>query len=122
MKNTTATDGLTRRQIQTLRLIADGYTNRQIAGLLSIKLKTVEKHRQSLMDKLDIHQVANFTRYAVSNGIVEVNWPPRWTLAGFFGQKGGRKCGGLSWLAKWPGQWERKWARGEFAQQQPVLD
>lgn len=76
MKNTTATDRLTRRQIQTLRLIAGGYTNRQIAGLLSIKLKTVEKHRQGLMDKLDIHQVATLTRYAVSNGIVEVNWPP----------------------------------------------
>jgi two-component system response regulator len=67
----TAGPSLTRRQTEVVRLIADGYSNRQIARLLCVSIKTVEKHRQALMDKLDIHEVANLTRYAVSNGLVE---------------------------------------------------
>jgi two-component system response regulator len=58
-------------QTEVVRLIADGYSNRQIARLLCVSIKTVEKHRQSLMDKLDIHEVATLTRYAVSSGLVE---------------------------------------------------
>jgi DNA-binding CsgD family transcriptional regulator len=66
---------LTRRQTQLLRLIADGYLTREIARLLRISRKTAEKHRQSLMDKLDIHEVASLTRYAVSSGAVPSNLP-----------------------------------------------
>ena len=66
---------LTSRQTQLLKLIADGYLNREIARLLRISRKTVEKHRQSLMDKLDIHEVASLTRYAVSSGAVPSNLP-----------------------------------------------
>jgi len=62
---------LTRRQTEVVRLIADGYSNRQIARLLCVSIKTVEKHRQLLMDKLDIHEVATLTRYAVYSGLVE---------------------------------------------------
>jgi DNA-binding NarL/FixJ family response regulator len=70
---TKSADGprLTKRQTEVVRLIADGYSNRQIARLLCVSIKTVEKHRQSLMDKLDIHEVATLTRYAVSSGLVE---------------------------------------------------
>ncbi|MBC8094585.1 MAG: response regulator transcription factor [Akkermansiaceae bacterium] len=62
---------LTPRESETLRLIAGGFSTKQIATLLSIKEKTAEKHRQALMNKLDIHKVAVLTRYAVANGVVE---------------------------------------------------
>ena len=62
---------LTDRQMDVVQLIAEGYSNKQMAGLLCISIKTVEKHRQALMDKLNIHQVATLTRYAVSHRLVE---------------------------------------------------
>jgi DNA-binding NarL/FixJ family response regulator len=67
---------LSGRQTQTLQLIAEGYVTREIARLLRISRKTAEKHRQSLMDKLDIHEIASLTRYAVSCGIVPSNRAP----------------------------------------------
>jgi DNA-binding NarL/FixJ family response regulator len=62
---------LTSRQTEILQMIAEGYATKQIAGLLSLSLKTVEKHRQDLMNTLNIHNIASLTRYAVSIGIVE---------------------------------------------------
>jgi DNA-binding NarL/FixJ family response regulator len=62
---------LTTRQIEVVQLIAEGYSSKQIAGLLAVSIKTVEKHRQALMDKLDIHEIATLTRYAISCGVVE---------------------------------------------------
>lgn len=62
---------LTDRQRDVVQLIAEGYSNKQMATLLCISIKTVDKHRQSLMDRLNIHEVASLTRYAVSHGIVE---------------------------------------------------
>lgn len=77
-KSTAALE-LTSRQTQVVQLIAEGYSSKQIAGLLSVSIKTVGKHRQALMDKLDIHEIASLTRYAVSSGVVESkptsNWP-----------------------------------------------
>jgi DNA-binding NarL/FixJ family response regulator len=67
----TARPALTSRQTEVLQLIAEGYSNQKIAGVLSLSKKTVEKHRQSLMDKLDIHKVAPLICYAVSSGVVE---------------------------------------------------
>jgi DNA-binding NarL/FixJ family response regulator len=67
---------LSERQAEVLQLIAEGYCNKQIAALLFISGKTAEKHRQSLMNRLRIHKIATLTRYAVSNGIVEVNRAP----------------------------------------------
>jgi DNA-binding NarL/FixJ family response regulator len=69
---------LTSRQTEVLQLIAEGYSSKQIAVMLFLSLKTVEKHRQSLMDKLDIHEIASLTRYAISSGMVEANHPPHW--------------------------------------------
>ena len=62
---------LTSREAEVLQLIAEGKANKQIAAELSISIKTVEKHRQQVMNKLNIHDVASLTRYAISKGIVE---------------------------------------------------
>jgi DNA-binding NarL/FixJ family response regulator len=64
---------LTPRESEVLQLIAEGEGNKQIAAGLGISIKTVERHRQRLMDKLDIHDVAGLTRYAISKGLVETS-------------------------------------------------
>lgn len=64
-------DQLTSRESEVLQLIAEGYANKQIADVLGISMKTVEKHRQQLMDKLRIHNIAGLTRYAITHGMVE---------------------------------------------------
>jgi DNA-binding NarL/FixJ family response regulator len=62
---------LTSRETELLQLIAEGHANKQIAVELNISIKTVEKHRQHLMEKLDIHDIAGLTRFAIAAGIVE---------------------------------------------------
>jgi DNA-binding NarL/FixJ family response regulator len=62
---------LTSREAEVLQLVAEGLANKQIASELSISIKTVEKHRQQAMNKLNIHGVAGLTRYAISKGWVE---------------------------------------------------
>src|SRR3954462_13044023 len=62
---------LTSRESEVLQLIAEGFSNKQIAAELAISIKTVEKHRQQVMNKLNIHDVAGLTRYAISKGLVE---------------------------------------------------
>jgi DNA-binding NarL/FixJ family response regulator len=62
---------LTSRQREVLQLIAEGKANKEIAAELGIVVKTVEKHREHLMQKLDIHDTAGLTRYAISAGIIE---------------------------------------------------
>lgn len=66
---------LTMRGKEVLQLVAEGYPNRQIATILGISIKTVEKHRQYLMNSLGIHDIAGLTRYAVTHGIVENKSP-----------------------------------------------
>jgi DNA-binding NarL/FixJ family response regulator len=62
---------LTSREAEVLQLIAEGSSNKQIAAQLIISIKTVEKHRQQVMNKLNIHDVAGLTRYAISKGVIE---------------------------------------------------
>jgi DNA-binding NarL/FixJ family response regulator len=62
---------LTSREMEVLQLIAEGKANKQTASELGIGVKTVEKHREHLMAKLDIHDTAGLTRYAISAGIIE---------------------------------------------------
>lgn len=62
---------LTSREMEVLQLIAEGKANKETAGELGIGLKTVEKHREHLMEKLNIHDTAGLTRYAISAGIIE---------------------------------------------------
>lgn len=62
---------LTLREREILKLIAEGYRNKSIADLLCISIKTVEKHRENIMQKLNIHNVPALTTFAVENGLVE---------------------------------------------------
>ena len=62
---------LTSRESELLQLIAEGHVNKQIASDLRISIKTVEKHRQHLMEKLNIHEIAGLTRYAIAAGVIE---------------------------------------------------
>jgi len=62
---------LTSREMEVLQLVAEGKANKETAEELGIGLKTVEKHREHLMEKLDIHDTAGLTRYAISAGIIE---------------------------------------------------
>jgi DNA-binding NarL/FixJ family response regulator len=73
---TAAARELSSRQKEVVQLIAEGYSSNAIAGLLCVATKTVEKHRQTVMKKLDIHNIAALTRYAVSSGIVDSNYVP----------------------------------------------
>src|ERR1022692_4812444 len=63
--------GLTSRELEVIQLVAEGQANKQVAAGLNISIKTVEKHRQHLMDKLNIHDTAGLTRYAIAQGIIE---------------------------------------------------
>ena len=62
---------LTSREVEVLQLIAEGRANKESAQELHISVKTVEKHRQSLMDKLNLHDTASLTRHAIAVGIIE---------------------------------------------------
>ena len=62
---------LSSREVEVLQLIAEGKPNKQVAAELGVSFKTVDKHRQHLMAKLNIHDTAGLTRYAISTGIIE---------------------------------------------------
>ena len=62
---------LTSREMEVLQLIAEGKANKETAAELGISIKTVEKHRQNLMAKLNIHEISGLTRYAIGAGIIE---------------------------------------------------
>ena len=64
-------DQLSSREIEVLQLVAEGKVNKETATELGISIKTVEKHRQNLMKKLNIHDTAGLTRYAIATGIIE---------------------------------------------------
>lgn len=68
---------LTPREREVLQLIAEGKANKETAAELGIAIKTVEKHREHLMRKLDIHDTAGLTRYAIASGVIEVEVPTR---------------------------------------------
>jgi len=68
-KNST---GLSSREREVLQLIAEGYTNKQIAEILSISIKTVQTHRLNLMKKLDLHDRADLIKYAIQKKIIEI--------------------------------------------------
>jgi DNA-binding NarL/FixJ family response regulator len=64
-------DPLTPRELQVVKLIAEAHTNDQIAGVLGISRKTVERHRENLMAKLGMRDRVELTRYAIRRGLVE---------------------------------------------------
>jgi two-component system response regulator NreC len=72
-KTETPFDLLTDREREVLQLIAEGYTNREVAKALFISVKTVEAHRAHIMQKLNIHDVAKLVKYAIQKGLVDLN-------------------------------------------------
>ena len=66
-------DGLTPREREVLKLIAEGYSNRDIAERLVISVNTVEVHRTRLMRKLDMHKRADLVKYAIRSGLIDLN-------------------------------------------------
>jgi DNA-binding NarL/FixJ family response regulator len=69
----TGADVLTAREREVLTLIADGDTNREIADTLVISVKTVERHRENIMAKLDIHNRVELVRYAIKKGMIDAS-------------------------------------------------
>src|SRR5204862_762223 len=67
------TNRLSSREVEVLQLIAEGKPNKQVAAELGVSVKTVDKHRQYIMTKLNIHDIAGLTRYAIAEGIIESN-------------------------------------------------
>lgn len=67
-----AVDSLTSRELEVLKLVAQGEGNKQIASRLNLSIKTVEKHRSSLMRKLGLRNAAMLVTYAISNGLVNL--------------------------------------------------
>lgn len=65
-----STSTLTEREREVLQLIAEGFTNQAIGQQLQISVKTVGVHRLNLMQKLDLHNLAGLTKYAIRNGII----------------------------------------------------
>lgn len=63
-------DSLTHREREVLKLVAEGYPNKYIADYFSLSVKTVEKHRSNLMKKLDLHNAATLTAYAIKKGLI----------------------------------------------------
>jgi DNA-binding NarL/FixJ family response regulator len=64
-------DVLTPRELEVLKLIAEAYTNKQIADALFISVKTVERHRQNILDKLGMRDRVELTRYAIRRGLIQ---------------------------------------------------
>ncbi|MFQ6058798.1 MAG: response regulator [Anaerolineae bacterium] len=66
-------DELTDREREVLQLIAEGYTNKEIADLLCLSVKTVQTHRAHVMEKLNLHDKGEVIKYAIQKGIIELS-------------------------------------------------
>ncbi len=70
MKTQSSWDVVTQREREVLKLVGEGYKNKEIAQCLCVSVKTVEKHRSNIMRKLDIHTASAMTAYAIEKGLV----------------------------------------------------
>jgi DNA-binding NarL/FixJ family response regulator len=70
LKSKTTWDTVTQREREILKLLGEGYQNKEISDMLHISVKTVEKHRANIMNKLDLHNAAALTAYAIDHGLV----------------------------------------------------
>ena len=70
LKSKSALDTVTEREKQVLKLLGEGYQNKEIAELVNISVKTVEKHRANIMAKLDLHNAAALTAFAFEHGLI----------------------------------------------------
>jgi len=70
IKKKSSWDTLTQREKEVLKLVGEGYQNKEIADFLFISVKTVEKHRANIMEKLDLHSASALTAYAIEKGLI----------------------------------------------------
>ena len=70
LKSRTSWDTITPREREVLKLLGEGYQNKEISDMLHISVKTVEKHRANIMNQLDMHNAAALTAYAIEHGLV----------------------------------------------------
>jgi DNA-binding NarL/FixJ family response regulator len=66
-----ALEPLTPRELEVLKLIAEGHTSKEIAALLVLSIKTVDRHRSNILDKLGMRDRVDLTRYAIRRGLVQ---------------------------------------------------
>lgn len=66
-------EALSTREVEVLRLLAQGYTNRQVAAALNLSVRTVETHRSNIMDKLNLRSRVELVRYAARHGIIKMD-------------------------------------------------
>jgi DNA-binding NarL/FixJ family response regulator len=71
LKSKTSLDTVTQREKEILKLLGEGYQNKEIAEMLNISVKTVEKHRANIMNKLDLHNAAALTMFAFEHGLID---------------------------------------------------
>ena len=64
---------LTDRERETLQMIAEGKSTKEIAGNMEVSVKTIETHRRNIMEKLDMHSIAELTKYAIREGVTSVD-------------------------------------------------
>jgi DNA-binding NarL/FixJ family response regulator len=64
-------DVLTRRELEVLKLVAEGHSSREIADELTITVKTVDRHRSNIMSKLDVTDRVQLARHAIRRGLIE---------------------------------------------------
>ena len=72
LKSKSALDTVTEREKEILKLLGEGYQNKEIAELVHISVKTVEKHRANIMAKLDLHNAAALTAFAFEHGLITI--------------------------------------------------
>ncbi|MEJ2164831.1 MAG: response regulator transcription factor [Desulfobacterales bacterium] len=70
LKSKTSWDTITQREREVLKLLGEGFQNKEISDMLHISVKTVEKHRANIMNKLDLHNAAALTAFAIEHGLV----------------------------------------------------
>lgn len=66
-----STDILTQREREVLQLIGEGHTNKEIANILCLSIKTVKRHKENIRNKLNIHDTASLVKYAIQKGLTE---------------------------------------------------
>jgi len=66
---------LSARETQVLGQIAEGLSNKEIAAKLGVSVRTIEKHRERIMRKLEIHSTAGLTKYAIAHGLIDMKMP-----------------------------------------------
>ena len=71
LKSKTSWDTITQREREVLKLLGEGFQNKEISDMLHISVKTVEKHRANIMNKLDLHNAAALTAFAIEHGLVD---------------------------------------------------